>query len=166
MQTLKYYIQEDGQYRLKNQKLAFIIFGSLIIAGGIALGINYPPEKPANLYIAIILILVGILIFLRSTAKVLLDVNAQYVSLQPFSFSKPKILYFKDFDGFNVLHITQLGIKGTSTVGMLFIVNGKKKEVKLRQTFMTTKSLHKVVKETEQIMGLTDSKAGFKNTKW
>lgn len=153
MTNYKYYTQNGNQYTLKVQKV-FITIMTLIVLGVAVMLFTINPNKTNNL-IGLAFVAFAALIYLRTTASTVIDKGAKQIIVKPFSFSKPTTYEFKDYDGINNLSISNNGLKGTSTVGLRFIVNGKEKEVKLLQTFMSTKGLHEVVKETESIMNLS-----------
>jgi hypothetical protein len=152
MKNYKYYIQQGNQYSLKVQKGFLYIMIALVL--GVAMLLFTIAANATNNLIGLMFVALAILFFLRTTASTIIDIDAKQIVVKAFSFSQPKIFHFKDYDGINQMSVSNYGVKGTSTVGMRFIVDGKAKEIRLLQSFMSTKGLHEVVKETEQIMGL------------
>ena len=152
MSNYKYYTKEGNQYTLKIQKVFIIIIATLIL--GVAFLLFVINTNTTNILIGLMFIALAALVFLRTTASTIIDTDAKQVIVKAFSFSESVAYNFSDYDGINQMSVSNYGVKGTSTVGLRFLVNGKAKEVKLLQSFMTTKTLHEVVKETEQIMGL------------
>jgi hypothetical protein len=152
MENYKYYIQQGNQYSLKVQKGFLYIMIALVL--GVAMLLFTIAANATNILIGLMFVALAILLFLRTSASTIINIDAKQIVVKAFSFSQPKIFHFKDYDGINQMSASNYGVKGTSTVGMRFIVDGKAKEVRLLQSFMTTKQLHEVVKETEQIMGL------------
>jgi glucan phosphoethanolaminetransferase (alkaline phosphatase superfamily) len=152
MEKYKYYTQEGNRYTLKVQKGLFIIAGLLICSIAIVL-FTIKPDA-VNILMGVVFLALGALVFLRITSSTIIDTASRQVIFKSFSFSKPMHFEFKDYEGFNNTTISNYGVKGTSLLGLRFNVNGKAKEVRLRQGFMSTKGLHEVLKETEQIMGI------------
>jgi hypothetical protein len=152
MENYKYYIQQGNQYSLKVQKGFLYIMIALVL--GVAMLLFTIAADATNILIGLMFVALAILLFLRTSASTIINIDAKQIVVKAFSFSQPKIFHFKDYDGINQMSVSNYGVKGTSTVGMRFIVDGKAKEVRLLQSFMTTKQLYEVVKETEQIMGL------------
>jgi hypothetical protein len=152
MENYKYYIQQGNQYSLKVQKGFLYIMIALVL--GVAMLLFTIAANATNILIGLMFVALAILLFLRTSASTIINIDAKQIVVKAFSFSQPKIFHFKDYDGINQMSVSNYGVKGTSTVGMRFIVDGKAKEVRLLQSFMTTKQLYEVVKETEQIMGL------------
>jgi hypothetical protein len=152
MENYKYYIQQGNQYSLKVQKGFLYIMIALVL--GVAMLLFTIAANATNILIGLMFVALAILLFLRTSASTIINIDARQIVVKAFSFSQPKIFHFKDYDGINQMSVSNYGVKGTSTVGMRFIVDGKAKEIRLLQSFMSTKGLHEVVKETEQIMGL------------
>jgi hypothetical protein len=152
MANYKYYIQNGNQFTLKVQK-KFIIIISLLVSGVAILLFTLNPDTP-NILIGFLFLALAALVFLRTTSSTIIDTTAKQIIVKQFSFSQAVTYNFNDYEGINSMTVSNYGVKGTSLVGLRFNVNGKEKEVKLLQSFMATKNLHEVVKETEQIMGL------------
>jgi uncharacterized membrane protein YfcA len=146
-----YYTQQGNEYTLKVQKTYLTIMSVAVAAIGILCFYFAKGEIPAIL-VGIMFFAMAALIFLRTTAKTVIDTKAKTVSHQPFSFSQPMIFDFKDMDGFDSLTSYSGGIKASTAVGLTFLKDGKRKAINLRQGFMSTQGLHDVVKETEQII--------------
>jgi hypothetical protein len=152
MTKYKYYVQQGNQYTLKVQT-GFITIVSLLLVALAVLLFTLNPDRPSIL-IGLLFLGMAALVFLRTTASTIIDTSARQIIVKQFSFSQPVTYYFKDYEGINSMTVSNYGVKGTSLVGLRFNVDGKEKVVKLLQSFMATKSLHEVVKETEKIMGL------------
>ena len=158
MSLFKYYKYENGHYTLINQKTRFLITSVILILAAVS---AFFPNPNSILYFgkysiigSIVLILLASFNFLRTTKKIHINPKAGYVSRQQFYFSKPELLYFKDFDMLHILHLTSFGIKTTSIVDMRFNINNIEQRINLRETLLSTKSLQEIVDETQQIMKL------------
>jgi hypothetical protein len=146
-----YYTQQGNEYTLKVQKGYLTIMSMAVAAIGMVCFYFSKGEIPTIL-IGIMFFAFAALIGLRTTAKTVIDTKAKTVTHQPFSFSPPMVFDFKDMDGFDSLTNYSGGIKASTTVGLTFLKDGKRKAINLRQGFMSTQGLHDVIKETEQII--------------
>jgi uncharacterized membrane protein YfcA len=151
MSSYNYYTQEGNQFTLKVQRIYLAIMSFALGVIGFVCFYFAKGEIPTIL-IGIMFYAFGALVFLRTTSKTIIDTKTKTVTHQPFSFSKPMQFDFKDMDGFDSLSNYSGGIKASTIVGLTFLKGGKRKVINLRQGFMSTKGLHDVVKETQQII--------------
>jgi uncharacterized membrane protein YfcA len=151
MTNYNYYTQQGNEYTLKVQK-GYLTIMSMVVAGIGLVCFYFAKGEVPTILIGVMFFAMAALIFLRTTAKTVIDTKSKKISHQPFSFSQPMVFDFKDMEGFDSLTSYSGGIKASSTVGLTFTKDGKRKAINLRQGFMSTQGLHDVVKETEEII--------------
>ncbi|WP_143313676.1 hypothetical protein [Chitinophaga ginsengisegetis] len=97
----------------------------------------------------------AVIIALRVTGKLKIDVNARTISVQPVFFISPTEYRFEDFQNFLISKQSFI-VTVNATAAMIMDKNGKRKSVMLHQTMFLTKPLQQVTMEIAGIMGLEE----------
>lgn len=154
MQTLKYFEQEGSVYHLKVQKGFFYTISALGFGAMIATLI-YGTTRGAY-FGAALFAFVGIMGILRSTGKTSFDTQSRKIRRQSFFFSAEITYSFDDFDHFLISKLKSAFITVGVSAVLVMDVNGKTKNILLRQSFFTARPLQRLNDELSSIMGLSD----------
>ncbi|SHF33400.1 hypothetical protein [Pedobacter caeni] len=154
MQTLKYFEQEGGIYHLKVQKGLFYTI-SVLGFGAMIATLIYGTTKGAYMGAALLAFIV-VMGILRSTGKISFDTQSRKIRKQSFFFSSEITYNFDDFDYFLISKLKSAFITVGVSAVLVMYVNGKTKNILLRQSFFTARPLQRLNDELSSIMGLSD----------
>ncbi len=150
---LKYYKQEGNVYVLRQQLLWSGCLTVFVVALGTAILVSkQPPLSLGKILFASVFFVFALMILYRLTARVCINPRARTISVQTGAKLKTTVYGFEDFQKFNVNYTRINGIRTNTSVSMTFLKDGKENNVRLRQYFVVTSPIQKVIDETESIL--------------
>ncbi|SKD08914.1 hypothetical protein SAMN05660461_4791 [Chitinophaga ginsengisegetis] len=153
MQPLQYFTREGNVYTKKSQTAFFCLLALLLF--GLIVFILYNNPTRGGIVSSLLIGVFAVIIALRVTGKLKIDVNARTISVQPVFFISPTEYRFEDFQNFLISKQSFI-VTVNATAAMIMDKNGKRKSVMLHQTMFLTKPLQQVTMEIAGIMGLEE----------
>lgn len=155
MKSLKYFAQEGNVYVKIPQRGLYYALAFFLLACAV-LAFLYGENTAGSKWLMAILVILGVILLLRTSATTSFDVQNRTISAQSFFFMKPKVFHFDDFDSFLISKQTFL-ITLNATATLILAPKGKRLNLLLHQTMFVTKPLQTVIDETAQIMRIADA---------
>jgi len=98
MQPLQYFTREGNVYTKKSQTAFFCLLALLL--SGLIVFILYNNPTRGGIVSSLLIGVFAVIIALRVTGKLKIDVNARTISVQPVFFISPTEYRFEDFQNF------------------------------------------------------------------
>lgn len=149
MESLRYFTKEGAKYTLKKQTNRILLIAGLCFAVGIyALVGRHLPMPAACMF------LFGLIVLYRFSGKVVFDTEKRAVIQKRGAFGGTRELPFDSFVNFAMTKTKQAATNITTNtqLRMIFEVNGRQQEVKLREAGRNTEYADRIMAEIERIM--------------
>lgn len=153
MEQHQYFTREGNIYIKKNQTLLHSLLALFLLALMAVILINNP--NPGANAVAVLFGLLGVVLGLRMTGKIRIDVDRRILSNQPMFFVSPTEYRFEDFQHFHISRQVFL-VTLNATASMILLKNGKERALLVHQTIFVTKPLQRVTAEISHIMGIPE----------
>jgi hypothetical protein len=153
MQQHQYFTREGNIYIKKNQTLLHSLLALFLVALMAVILFNNP--NPGANAVAVLFGLLGVVLCLRMTGKIRIDVDRRILSNQPVFFVSPTEYRFEDFQHFHISRQVFL-VTLNATASMILLKNGKERALLVHQTIFVTKPLQRVTAEISGIMGIPE----------
>lgn len=153
MPQYKYFEQQGSKYFFKNDKAAVYLGAGTWFGIGLLCIFFMPKEEKFGLYFGIFFIVIGLLIFIKTTKKFTIDTSTRTVSDKHNVFAGEKTYHFDQFLQFHMSTYYVSFIKTNCMGSVIFDHKGKEKHVMLVSAMFTAKPAQRAINEASEIMG-------------